>query len=387
MSSIVIVGGGLVGLATALQISAQNASREVMLIEPVPFSHSVGERLDIRSSAIAHGSLGLLQRIGVDLSDCAEPIRKIHVSAESHLSSLSFDAASAGFELFGRVVDNSVLLARMLEQAQAMSNLTIEHGLSVEKINVEVSGYKLAFDHGEACTAELLVLADGANSALARSLGVTMEAYPFKQHALVFNVELAATHEGIARERFHEGAPLAMLPLTENRYAVVWCMSPEDADRVLALSDEDFIERLIKATDYRVSDIVEVGRRVSFPLTQYRSQEIIRRGLAIIGNAAHTLHPVAGQGFNLCLRDGQALAESITKAQKLFDLDYLELWQARCLGDQDLTVKASRMLVDSFSYSSGAMLRSILMQLFAANPGIERAVLDRASGRAFGQTQ
>jgi 2-octaprenyl-6-methoxyphenol hydroxylase len=220
------------------------------------------------------------------------------------------------------VVENHWLGAVLHRAMHTRSGLTLLAPARVESIGVVPGGARLRVSDADGTRdlhARLAVIADGARSVLAASLGISAEAHAYGQVALIANIAHAKPHAGLAFERFCDSGPLAMLPLPDAadgraRSALVWVLTPEDAGRRLELPEREFLRELQPAFGYRLGRLMAVGSRASYPIARVQASEQVRSGVVVLGNAAHTLHPVAGQGFNLSLRDVAALVETIDAA-------------------------------------------------------------------------
>lgn len=359
-SDLTIVGGGMVGacLALALQSCARQAGWRIRLIEAQP--PGVGQvqpSYDARSTALSHGSRLLLERLGVwsQLAPSVEPIRQIHVSDRGHPGITRLYAQKEHVPALGYVVENArlgeVLLAALdyqtvewIAPARATTARAIPGGYSLE---VDIDGSSTALE------TNLLVLADGGRSGLLDQLGVHREVSPYGQTAIVANITTALGHGSVAYERFTESGPLALLPLAGQRSALVWTLPEEQAEDIAALPDQAFLAALQQAFGFRMGALTRAGSRAAYPLKLTEAQEQVRAHLVILGNAAHSLHPIAGQGFNLSLRDTVALADKLIAAQNcrrpLGDLAVLQDYLDSQRADQRLTVAFSDYLTRLFS--------------------------------------
>lgn len=357
---LVIVGGGMVGacLALALQECARQAGWRIRLIEAQPPGGAeLQPSYDARSTALSHGSRLLLERLGVwaDLVAHVEPIRQIHVSDRGHPGVTRLYAEKESVPALGYVVENArfgeVLLQALDSQVvEWMAPARATTALAV------VGGYALTVDVGatqQVLHADLLVLADGGRSGLLDQLGVHREVSPYEQTAIVANVTTANGHGSVAYERFTPSGPLALLPLADRRSALVWTLPEDQAEAMADSSDADFLAALQRAFGFRMGALTRVGARACYPLKLIQAQEQVRAHLVVLGNAAHSLHPIAGQGFNLSLRDTLALADKLVASnasgQALGDLGVLQAYLDRQQGDQRLTVAFSDSLTRLFS--------------------------------------
>ncbi|MBV0933987.1 2-octaprenyl-6-methoxyphenyl hydroxylase [Marinobacterium weihaiense] len=374
---LIIVGGGMVGasLAAALLPAARELGLRMALIEaqslPAPGEPVFTPSYDARSTALAQGVRTLYQRMGIwpALQTHLTPIEHIHVSDRGRFGTTRLHAAEEGVPALGYVVENHwlgrVLISHL--QQQAGEHLTLIAPAEVESLTSAAAGnqVQLRTEAGETClSAELVVMADGGRSALRERLGIHYREQHYGQHALVANVSLDRDHGGVAYERFTEDGPLALLPgeplagLT--RCGLVWTLADEALGAVLSLNDQAFLARLQQAFGYRAGRFVAVGERYHYPLKLSLAEEQVRQGLVVLGNAAHALHPIAGQGYNLALRGVVALADHVIACRRagepLGDLTGLSRFVAARRQDQQRTIAFSDRTLKLFT-STNPLLR------------------------------
>lgn len=314
---VVIAGGGLVGASLALALD--QIGLRVTLIEAAPFKLGGSPSFDERTTALSNGSRRIFEAMGAwaFMQHEASPIRRIHVSDQGRFGFARIDAVEQGLDAIGHVVPNRVMGAALWRRIEQTSIQLLAPA--------RVTGYQPAADaclvdvaqSGEALVVNtrLLVAADGAESAIRKTAGVGATTWDYGQTALVTTVTTQKFHDHVAYERFTATGPLALLPLTEGRVGLVWTLPPEAATEVRELNDAAFIERLQAAFGMRLGRFLRVGQRYCYPLTLTRADDQVAPRLAILGNAAQGLHPIAGQGFNLGLRDVATLAELLAEAQ------------------------------------------------------------------------
>jgi 2-octaprenyl-6-methoxyphenol hydroxylase len=257
------------------------------------------------------------------------------------------------------VVENAWLGVALAAALRRQGRVSTRSPASVVSVQPADNGVDLVIEgeHREALSAGLLVVADGANSTLCDQLGVVIEEKSYGQHALVANVCSAQPHEGCAFERFTDEGPLALLPLVssgkeESRSALVWTLPPERAEAFATCSDDVFLQELQERFGYRLGRLVKVGERFTYPLALTQSSEQVRQGVVVMGNAAHALHPVAGQGYNLALRDVAELSRVLVQTRSedgaLGDLSALQRYQLRQQSDQERTIEFSDQVPSLF---------------------------------------
>ena len=333
MSVLAIIGGGLVGasLALALQHSARQRGWQIHLIEPFAPGEEYQPSYDARSTALSYGTRLIYQRLGLwqQIAERAEPILHIHVSDSGRPGAARLSAQTEGVPALGYVVENA-WIGHCLWQALDERVVTRHCPAEIDNLQAQADGYRLTFTDGRSLDCALAVLADGGRSGLREQLGIELDREPYGQTALIANITPGKPHGGQAFERFTDQGPMAMLPLRDNRCALVWTRPEQDANRLAALNEADFLAELQQAFGYRLGALQQVGARHLYPLALIEAREQVRTGLVVLGNAAHSLHPIAGQGYNLSLRDTQALAETLLGSDAaLGDLSVLQAYQRR----------------------------------------------------------
>ena len=356
MGTLAIVGGGLVGasLALALQQGAKARGWNIALIEPFEPGSEYQPSYDARSTALSYGTRLIYQRLGVweRIAERAEPITQIHVSDRGRAGATRLDASDQQVPALGYVVENA-WIGHCLWQALDDEVVTRHCPAEVEQMQAVAAGYRLTLTTGQVLDCDLAVLADGGRSALREQLGIAIKTTPYDQSALIANVTPGKPHGGQAFERFTDDGPMALLPLQDNRCALVWTRPEEVAARLAALPEAAFLDELQQAFGYRLGGFQQVGARHLYPLMLIEAEEQVRSGLVVLGNAAHSLHPIAGQGYNLSLRDTEALAAALLSGSaKLGDIGVLQAYHRRQRTDQWLTVGFSDRLTRLFAGSA-----------------------------------
>jgi 2-octaprenyl-6-methoxyphenol hydroxylase len=323
---VAIAGGGMVGASLACALAPHC---RVAVIESFPLPAGAGAPLhqpsfDARSTALSLSSVAFFESLGLweAIRRHAAAIRHIHVSDRGRFGSTRMSAADEGLEALGHVAENQWIGAVLHGALRAAAGIDLLAPARVEALQPEPDGVRLQVAQADGMRtlhARLAVIADGARSALAARLGIRTELREYGQSALIANVAHAQPHDGVAFERFTGDGPLAMLPLPDApdgraRSALVWVQPPGRAAEARALAPADFLRRLQQRFGYRLGRLLAVGERHVYPLGLAEASEQARAGIVLLGNAAHTLHPVAGQGFNLSLRDVAALVGSVRGA-------------------------------------------------------------------------
>lgn len=390
---IAIVGGGMVGLAFAIGIKHVLPAAEICVFEARALPSGSPSALDSRATALNLASCSLLEKWGIwpQVHEAAASIRSIHVSSKGRFGSALMDAGDVGEEALGHVIENHHLGALLMQLAQTCG-VVIEAPAGVVGLAIAASQPVLLRQNGERMAADLVVVADGADSQLARQMGITSERREVEQRAIAANVRCEDTQEGIAWERFTANGPIALLPLPENipgrrRYNLIWSAHPERAKALETLDDAAFLTALQQEVGWRVGRFTAVGCRTGWDLVRVRAREQVRGGLVIAGNAAHTLHPVAGQGFNLSLRDADALAqvlrESAAEGAAPGSIEVLQRYDRSTADDQRFTTGATDLLATLFR-SRGPLLdlpRDTALATLDLLLPLRRQIAQRGAGR------
>ena len=350
---IAIIGGGLVGasLALALQAGARERNWKIILIEPYAPGDSYQPSYDGRASALSYGSQQIYQHLGLweAIAPRAEAIHDIHISDRGRFAAARLNAKEEGVAALGYVVENA-WLGHCLWAALDSDVIEWRCPARVEKMQALSDGYHLELDDGSTIDCDLAILADGGRSGLREQQGIHAHKTAYGQTALIANISSALPHQGMAFERFTDDGPMALLPLSDNRCVLIWTREPNEAQRLYALPDKEFIAELQACFGYRLGAIEQIGSRYMYPLSLIESSEQVRAHLAVLGNAAHSLHPVAGQGYNLSLRDSIALADCILSGPNTpGDLATLQRFQQTQQLDQELTIGFSDRVTRLFS--------------------------------------
>jgi len=308
----VIVGGGAVGASLACAMGA--GGLRVALVESVPLEAQADRGYDERSFALSLGTRRILEGLDVwkAVAGAAAPIRRIHVSDRGRFGFVRLDAGECGVDAFGYVVPARVLGAALAGRLAALPAVDLFCPGRLEDLEVEPGAVEIAVSGergAQRLRAALLIGADGARSRVRELLGIAVRERRYGYSAVIANVTPERDPADTAYERFTDAGPIALLPLGGGRCALVWSVPREQADRLLALPDEEFLALLGERFGRRLGAFVRAGERAQHPLMQLRSLEQVRPRVVIAGNAAHTLHPIAAQGLNLSMRDVAALAQ------------------------------------------------------------------------------
>lgn len=351
---VVIVGGGMVGASLAAAIA--HLPIRIALIEAKSPEVRLQADFDARSIALSYASYQIYQALDLWTAFAAAsvPIETIHVSDRGHFGSTHFTAEKAGVPALGYVCEAHDINRILTHHCQQHPHIEIFSPAVVTNISRDTDGTQLTLNDGEqTITTTLVIAADGGNSSIRQLEKITSRTYDYGQTAIVANVGLARPHHNIAYERFTADGPLAMLPMLHQRSALVWSLAPEKVESLLALSDDAFLMQLQGQFGYRLGKLAKIGKRATFPLKLIVGEEVAKPGLVFIGNASQALHPIAGQGFNLGLRDVATLAEIIRDAVRdevpLNSGEMLQRYEKWRLFDQRKTILFSDFVPRVFS--------------------------------------
>ena len=396
-NTVLIIGGGMVGVTLALLL-AREPGLSITLVEaarlptltpgePLPFRPS----FDARNTALSRRTVATYRELGLwdELQAHATPIFDIHISDRGRFGMARLNAAEENVESFGQVIENAWLGLVLLAAVKACSNVRVIDGASLTGIQQGKDSITATIRQGDS-TLELstprLVAADGAESSCRRLLGVGVQQSDYHQTAIVTTVATHLPHQHMAYERFTDTGPIALLPLPGDRRALIWTLPTGGEEAALALDDAAFLSALQEAFGRRAGKFLRVGKRFAYPLSLMVAQQQVQPRAVILGNAAHTLHPVAGQGFNLCLRDCLALSERLIEACRSGadpgELALLRDYEKARSTDQHNVIQFSDKLVRGFSSKlpGWGLLRNLGMVGFDLLPPAKQALARYAMG-------
>jgi 2-octaprenyl-6-methoxyphenol hydroxylase len=341
---VAIVGGGMVGASLAVALDGLGLS--TVLIEAVPHDAALQPSFDERTTALSNGSRRILETLGVwdAIAPAATPIRKIHISDQGRFGFARIDAEEQGLRAMGHVVPNRALGAA-LWAVIARSECRVRCPGEVRRVTPGEQSVVLEVASGDGDStveAKLVVAADGAQSSVRGAFGVAADVRDYEQTAVITAVLPQRFHDYVAYERFTDSGPLALLPLADGRCTLVLTLRPEQAERALAWTDEEFLAEVQRRFGFRLGRFLKVGRRSQYPLSLTRSDRTSAERCAIVGNAAQGLHPVAGMGFNLALRDVASLAELLADQPRGGAAGVPDAGDRRLLHDYDAWRAADR---------------------------------------------
>jgi 2-octaprenyl-6-methoxyphenol hydroxylase len=387
---VAIVGGGMVGATLGVALAPLNL--RVAIIEAIPHDAAAQPSFDERTTALSNGSRRILETLGVwpALNAAATPIRKIHVSDQGRFGFARIDAAEQGLPAMGYVVANRDLGSALWSRLSASPGIEVycpaevSHiGANERSVTVEIAqwGAKTRID------AKLIVAADGAQSAVRSAAGVDAQVRDYEQTAVITTVLPQRFHDNVAYERFTPSGPLALLPLDGGRCTLVLTLTREAAQSAMSWSDEEFLAEVQRRFGFRLGRFLQVGRRVPYPLFLTRATRTSAGRCVIIGNAAQGLHPVAGMGFNLGLRDVASLAELIAERAGQVDADpgdpkLLAQYDAWRAADRGGVIAFTDGLIRMFSNPLGSIrrLRNLGLLAFDLLPPAKSALSRLSTG-------
>ncbi|KFE34019.1 2-octaprenyl-3-methyl-6-methoxy-1,4-benzoquinol hydroxylase [Thioclava atlantica] len=390
-TDILIAGGGLNGPALALALASAGLS--VTLVDAAPARERATEAFDGRAYALAVASQKLLAAIGIwdGLSEQAQPMMEVKAS-DGHAGEgaapffLHFDARELDQAPVGYMLEDRFLYRAFIDAMEASDRITLLHETQVTGQRIEPGGVVVSLSDGRELCAKLLVGADGRRSGVAERAGITREGWDYGQTALVAAIAHEKPHHGIAHQFFMPTGPLAILPLKGNRSSIVWSETNENARTIAALDDEDFLAVLRPRFGDFLGEIELAGPRFSYPLNLTLAKSYVAPRIALVGDAAHGVHPIAGQGLNLGLRDVAALGEILVEAQRRGEdigaLDVLERYQGWRRFDSTSLALGMDTVNKLFSNDNPLLRagRDLGMGIVQAMPGLRRGFMRQAAG-------
>ncbi|HQQ74016.1 MAG TPA: 2-octaprenyl-6-methoxyphenyl hydroxylase [Pseudomonadales bacterium] len=364
---VAIIGGGMAGAGLALLIAKFLPDCSIAFIEQHAINVASAEQLaipsfDARSTALSCSTQNILAMLDLwqPIAAQTESILHVHVSERSRPLGMLMRSEDTALPALGYVIENrllgNVLLKAVLDQKNC---IRIMSPALVENVtfSADCATLTIQSDDHAFLQAKLVIVADGAQSAIRQKLGISSDTMPYDQHALVANLQTELPHQGVAYERFTETGPIALLPLPQHdmqhRAALIWTLPDNEIDAVMQLPAADFLQRVQQHIGGRCGKLLSVGERHCYPLSLIQAREQVRSRVVLIGSAAHHLHPVAGQGFNLIMRDCLALVDTLKHAvdsgNDIGDIATLQQYVNKQRWDQQKTVTASDWLPRLFS--------------------------------------
>ncbi|MBE0366895.1 2-octaprenyl-6-methoxyphenyl hydroxylase [Pseudoalteromonas aurantia] len=352
---VLIVGGGMAGATAALAIKKQCPTYHIGVIEAFEPQGQAHPSFDDRSIALAEQSVSYLKQFGLfnPQWSFAQAIHQVHVSDRGHFGKTDIDHQHYNCDALGYVVEVNPYGNELHRQLQS-ADIGMFCPANVAQLEQRIDHVSVTLTTGDLLSSKLLVLADGAKSPTRDKLQLGFTSKAYEQGALIANVEVAGGHDGQAFERFTEHGPMALLPMSKDRYSLVWCMHRDQLHEYQTMTGTQFIEALQSAFGFRAGIFTQVGVRAQYPLVLGKVDRVVHHRAVVIGNAAHAIHPIAGQGFNLGVRDIQSLVLLIEKypREALGEFAFTHEFEQSRLADIDHVMTLTDGLVRLFSNRS-----------------------------------
>ena len=392
MFDVVVVGGGIVGLSFANALAGADFSVAVIERDEIK---AISDQPDCRVSAINRSALKHFQQAGVlgsPLSQRVCAFEKMFVWDETGAGQIEFDSAELGVPELGVIVENNLLQQMLRDSLQSADNITYMCPQTITEIDYQISddekdvSSRLTLSSGKTVAAKLLVGADGVNSKVRDVALIQRAKQSYQQQGLVCNVTTSESHQNTAWQCFMPTGPLAFLPLYNGDCSIVWSLDEATAQQQMALDDEAFKFALAEASEFKLGEILQLGQRFLFPLSHGHVSEYVKPGLALIGDAAHNIHPLAGQGANLGIADAFALAEVIIAARKAnrqwASLHTLKKYQRQRKGANQLMETSMTGFKELFGNKSAALseIRNAGLSLVDHIPALKYKIIEQALG-------
>jgi len=383
---VIINGGGMVG-ATLACLLAQSG-KKVAVIEAnkqKPFDKN--SNYDLRVSAISRASQNAFEKIGVwdaMLSMRALPYEVMDVwDGEGDGSAkVRFDAADIGQPDLGHIIENSVIQTAVSDVMSQSLNTTVYQPAKLSSFKVLDECIVAILDNTKQISADLIIGADGANSQVRKIANIDVDVDDYGQRGLVATVKTQHHHEYTAWQRFQSTGPLAFLPLPDGSCSIVWTLPSDRVDYYLSLNKTDFKLALAEAFEHRLGKITKVSDRAAFPLRGSQAKPYVLPRIALVGDAAHTIHPLAGQGVNLGIKDAVELAQQLSSVTDCGSLKALRRYERARRGDNVLTMRSMEAFRLLFGHDASVVksARNIGMKLFNQTPTLKNQVIKKAMG-------
>lgn len=382
---IIIVGGGMVGASLALAL--ENTTLSIALIEAFDFNTDQQPSYDDRGIALSYGSQRIFETMGLwqQLKPFTTAIEHIHISDRGHFGATRLSAEQENVPALGQVILAREMGKVLNQRLKAHSNLALFCPNKVTDIDQQTDSVNLKLDNDQSLSGKLIVAADGANSTIRRLLELSQTEREYQQTAITANITTEQAHQNRAFERFTEHGPIALLPMPDNRSSLVWTVKTGQEQAINELDDDAFLAKLQQEFGYRLGRFTQVGKRSHYPLKLVETDQTIQHRLVFIGNAAHSLHPIAGQGFNLGLRDVVALADVLHDNPKdCGDAELLHDYQQWQRQDQATVITATDGLVRLFSNDNPLLGhgRALGLTMLDLSPAAKHFIAQKSMGLA-----
>ena len=390
---VIIVGAGMVGASAACLLAQTNRELTIGLIEArlsTPFNP---QQFDPRVAAITEKSRLLLERCGLwqaMVDKRVSPYLAMDVWDAEGTGRIEFDCHTIHQSNLGHIVENAVLVDCLLAEIERLPNVDLHCPVNIANYLADEDGVMVELVDGGRLDAQLLVAADGANSAIRQHFKFATKEWDYGHQAIVTTITTERSHQQIARQRFMPKGPLALLPLSDqgnlHQCSIVWSQETEEADKLMALDDRQFCQRLSEASEYCLGQVVDVEQRYAIPLRQRHAIDYAIHRVVLLGDAAHSIHPLAGQGVNLGFADVEVLADelnrALTRGIDVGDLSVLRRYQRRRKPDNLATMAAMEGFKRLFAADQLPirLLRNLGMSTLNQQSAIKNAMIKRAMG-------
>jgi len=318
--AVIVVGGGIVGATAACALAQAGINVALLDTRNPERSWSEDQPADIRVSALTRASQNILQALDVwpaMVSRGVGAYDQMHVWDADSAGVLHFDAADTEYPDLGHIVENRVTVAALWDKLESLPTATIFCPAKVSDLEPKTAGMRVILDDGQVLEADIVIAADGRDSALRKMMGIATTGWEYQQDGLVATVSTEKSHQFTAWQHFLPEGPLAFLPLKNGQCSIVWTLSHKTAQQYLDLAEADFLQQLAQASGGVLGKMLDVGTRGAFPLRFQYAKHYIAEHFVLIGDAAHAMHPLAGQGANAGLLDAAAIAELMIKADEV----------------------------------------------------------------------
>ena len=386
---VIIVGGGMVGMAAALSLSQLNLS--IVLLESQVAQDDSHPSYDDRTLVVNQASVSFWKNLGVwqKLNQNITPIKKVHVSNKGHFGSVNFDKDELNVDALAYIVEAKILGFALKQACEDNESITIIAPASFKQMQHKKDSVEVNYSVAESLhtiSAKLMLAADGIQSGIRQQLGLETIIKSYQRTAIICNITPEHKHNNCAFERLTDKGPTALLPFVNNRCGFVWTVEENQAQEILDLSDEDFIQKAQQQFGYRLGKFIKAGKRSSYPLYLVTVPQQVKNRVILIGNAAHGMSPVSAQGLNLAVRDVarlfDVLQEIIQKAQDIGTDESLNSYQKAINTDQQQTMRYTDDLMSWFKIDEPiiASIRSIGMFTLNQSNHLKQELFHRASG-------
>tara|TARA_B100000029_G_scaffold516146_1_gene627199 strand:+ start:194 stop:1429 length:1236 start_codon:yes stop_codon:yes gene_type:complete len=386
-NDILIIGGGLVGASLACAL--ENLGLRITIVESTPFDSQAQPSFDERTIAITWSSRQIFEAIGVwqEIVSTAHPINRIHVSEKGHPGLTQLDCSLINVEALGYVIPTRSIGKALFDRLKQSYSVQILTPANAKDVHATVDSVVVNCDTvTNPLSASLLVLADGGRSPISSIIGATRNEKKYHENIMITRIDSNKNHDGMAFERFSEHGPIALLPIGDTSFSVAWTLPKERSEAYMGFSDGELLLSLQKQFGFRAGEFTSIGTRKIYPLARTYVKPPSTHRTVLIGNAAHEVHPVAGQGFNLGLSDVAELAELIANAtQNKTDIGHYSIIDSYIKNRANQTKRVIAFtdgLINMFDFSfpGAGLFRSIGLTTIDMMPSIKRALLLRTTG-------